>query len=108
MNSNIIFIYTTYPDLSSAKEQSTALLTQRLIACVNFFPQMISMYHWEEKIEESHEVVAIFKTRSDLFSQCQEAIKSRHPYSVPCILKLEITDGAQEYMHWIKQETKQT
>ena len=49
-----ITVYTTHPDLKTAKRISSVLLKKRLIACANFFP-ITSMYWWEGKIQNDSE-----------------------------------------------------
>lgn len=99
----IIFIYTTFPEINSARLTAKKLLEEKLIACANVFPEMYSSYWWEGKLEEAKEVVAIFKTTADYFSQCEMTIKLLHPYSIPCLLEIEIPKGNPDYMNWIKE-----
>jgi len=102
----MIFIYTTYPDLSSAKKTIQSLLDRRLIACANIIPGMTSIYRWQDKVEESNELVVIFKTRSNLFEACKVEIQNEHPYQVPCILQIDIPQGESKYLDWLRKETE--
>ena len=43
-----VFVYTTYPSIVEAEEAGRALVEQRLAACVNIIPGMISHYRWQE------------------------------------------------------------
>ncbi|MEY4617064.1 MAG: hypothetical protein RJB66_2024 [Pseudomonadota bacterium] len=99
----IIFIYSTFPDLTSARSSARQLTEDKLIACANIFPEMHSTYWWENKIEESTEVVAIFKTKADLFDRCEQALKKSHPYTTPCIVAINIANGNADYLTWITQ-----
>jgi periplasmic divalent cation tolerance protein len=45
---------------------TSVIVEQRLAACANIMPGMISHYRWEGKVERSEEVLVIFKTRSSL------------------------------------------
>lgn len=102
---SMIFIYCTYPDIVSAKRAVDSLLSRRLVACANIIPGMLSIYRWQNKIEESNEVIVIFKTQVQLFETCKAAIKKDHPYQVPCILEIEIKQGDQAYLNWLREET---
>lgn len=99
----IIFIYSTFPDLNSARSIAKELTEEKLIACANIFPEMHSIYWWEDKVQEANEVVAIFKTKADLFDLCEQAIKTSHPYTTPCLLAINIANGNIDYLTWIKQ-----
>jgi periplasmic divalent cation tolerance protein len=106
MNNQFIFIYSTHPDLSSARDIAKILLDKKLIACANIIPGMISIYSWNGNVEEINVVVAIFKTSADLFKQCQREIECLHPYSTPCILQIQIAEGNEQYLNWLTQEIK--
>lgn len=100
----MIFIYCTYPDIDTAKKAVHSLLERRLVACANIIPGMHSIYRWQNKVEESNEVIVIFKTQSQLFEACKVEIKKEHPYQVPCILEIEIKQGDQAFLNWLKDE----
>lgn len=98
-----IIIYITYPNLKSAKQVSTHLLKNHLIACVNYFPIQNS-YWWNGKIEHSKEIVSIVKTRKRNWRKVQSEIKKLHPYTTPCIMKMDVRANA-DYESWINKET---
>ncbi|HEY4142064.1 MAG TPA: divalent-cation tolerance protein CutA [Pseudolabrys sp.] len=58
-----VLVYTTWPSIVEAEGAGRAIVEQRLAACVNIVPGMISHYWWEGRLERAHEVVMIFKTR---------------------------------------------
>ena len=41
-----VFVYTTYPSVVEAEKAGRALVEQRLCACVNILPSMVSYYWW--------------------------------------------------------------
>jgi len=48
----IIIIYTTVPSESDAKRIGGKLVEEKLAACINIFPGMVSIYRWEAAIEQ--------------------------------------------------------
>jgi len=40
-----------------------------------------------------------------LYTRVEEAIRSRHPYELPEIVAVPITDGLSAYLDWIVAET---
>lgn len=46
------------------------------------------------------------KTRKDLYSLLEQAIKEAHTYDVPEILATSVVEGNKSYTDWISQETK--
>lgn len=102
----MILIYSTFPDLSTAKVVAQRLLSRRLVACVNILPATHSLYRWQGELEESVEVITLFKTQDHLFEECRAEICKGHPYQVPCVLQIEVKQGELSYLNWVKEETK--
>ena len=101
-----VFVYTTYPSLVEAEKAGRTIVHERLAACVNILPGMISHYWWEGKIERGEEVVMIFKTRASFADRVRKAVKSSHPYSTPAILVIPIEMVEDTYLRWIMKETE--
>ena len=101
-----VFVYTTYPSLVEAETAGRALVEQRLAACVNILPGMISHYRWEGTVERGEETVMLIKTRTSLAEAVRAAVKAGHSYSTPAILVLPIESVDQTYLAWILTETE--
>jgi len=93
-------IISTYADKDLAKEIAKTLVEQRLAACVQMFP-INSVYLWKDEICDENEIMLLIKSRTDLFDKIAAAIKAHHPYEVPEIVQIPITDGLPEYLSWI-------
>ena len=100
----MIIIYSTTRDAKEARIIASTLVKEGLCACVNFFP-VNSMYRWEGKVQEDAEVALFIKTRQELYSRVERRIKELHSYSVPCILRLKVEDGEENYLKWVEDET---
>ena len=101
-----VFVYTTYPSLVEADKAGRALVEQRLCACVNIIPNMVSHYWWNGAVERGEEVVMIVKTRASLSGAVSAAVKTKHSYTTPAILVLPIESVDTAYHDWILAETK--
>jgi periplasmic divalent cation tolerance protein len=101
----VVFVYTTYPSLVEAERAGRSLVDQRLAACVNILPGMVSHYRWQGAVERGEEVVMIIKTRALLSELVQTAVKQSHPYSTPAILVIPVEGGDPAYLGWILAET---
>ena len=97
----MIIVYTTFSSQEEAEKVMNEILLKKLIACVNFFP-IKSLYWWNEKIENSEEVVAIAKTKAENWEKVKSEIKGLHPYEVPCIFKINV-EADKEYDSWINR-----
>ena len=101
----VVFVYTTYPSIVEAEDAAKALVTQRLAACVNILPGMISHYRWQDAMERSEEVVMLIKTRASLAETVSAEVKTRHSYDSPAVLVLPIESVEQTYLAWVMAET---
>jgi periplasmic divalent cation tolerance protein len=100
-----VLVYTTWPSAAEAEAAGRALVEQRLAACVNILPGMVSIYAWQGAVERADEAVMIVKTRQALAGQVAEAVRARHPYAVPAILVLPTLSVDADYAAWIAAET---
>ena len=101
-----VFVYTTYPSLVEAEKAGRTIVEQRLAACVNILPGMVSHYWWEGKIERGEEAVMIIKTRASLADRVRDAVKAAHPYTTPAILVIPLESVEESYLGWIMAETE--
>ena len=95
----------TAGSVEEAKNIGKILVGQNLAACVNLLENMISIYKWKEKLEESQEIILIAKTRKTLMPKLIETVNSLHSYDCPCILELPIQGGDPDFLSWIKSQT---
>ncbi len=100
-----IIVLTTFGSKEEAQKVTNKLLKARLIACANIIDKVDSFFHWQGKIENEQEVIAILKTQKKHLDELFEWIQTHHSYSVPEILALPIVRGSGDYLAWIKEET---
>ncbi len=97
-----IIIYTTFPNLNSAKKIINLLIHKKIIACANIF-KISSIYRWKGKIEHSAEYGAFIKTKKANYKKLEKLIKQHHPYEVPEIISWSIEKGYKPYLDWIEE-----
>ena len=81
------------------------LLEQKLAACVNILDNVESMYWWDDKIEESSEVVLIIKCLMRKVHTVIPAIRELHPYEVPCISAWPVLKANVDFIKWVEKIT---
>lgn len=99
-------VYITAGSKDEAKKLGMALVANRLVACVNIIEQVESLYWWDGNLQEEKEVVLIAKTREALVSDVVKKVKSLHSYSCPCIVSVPVAGGNEEFLEWIRKETR--
>ena len=96
-------VFVTVPDKKTADGIIKAVLKKRLAACVNVVKNIDSFYWWKGKIERSKELLLIMKTVKSNFALLKRSVKDAHPYEVPEIISVEISEGSKEYLDWVKE-----
>ncbi len=104
-DADMIVLYTTFPNEKDAQKVGGELVEEKLAACVNILPGMVSIYRWEGAIENGSEVAMLVKTRKELESQVMEALAAKHPYSVPALIVFEPRRVAASYLEWVRGQT---
>ncbi len=102
---DVALIYTTFPSAEEAKIVSRRIVEEKLAACANIIPQMISIYEWEGNIEEATEVVVLFKTSQLRVEGLIARVGELHSYDIPAILVCPINSGNPEFLSWITAQT---
>ncbi|WP_065094529.1 MULTISPECIES: divalent-cation tolerance protein CutA [unclassified Wolbachia] len=98
--SNLVLVYATFSNFEEAKTVSEELLNEKLIVCVNIFPEVNSLYLWEGKISNSCEVVAIMKSKNDQVDKIVEKIEAMHSYDQPAIAVMPIEKANKSFTNW--------
>ena len=91
----------TCPDEKIAQELAHSLVEARLAACVNILPAITSVYMWQGRIEQDGEVLLLIKTSEQRLPDLQAHIVARHPYELPEVIAVPITDGLTGYLQWL-------
>jgi periplasmic divalent cation tolerance protein len=106
MNAEFLLVLCTCPDDGSATAVSTALVEERLAACVNRIPGIRSRYRWQDHVETDDEVLLLIKTRGSLYADLEQTIQRLHPYENPEIVAIDIAAGASAYLDWIRDSVR--
>lgn len=103
--SNYVSVYMTASSAEEADRIASALVEERLAACVNILGEVRSVYRWNGATRRDSEVALIAKTRAALFDALAARVRALHSYEVPCIVSWPIEAGNPAYLAWIEAET---
>jgi len=101
-----IQVLTTLEHKTDAEKIAKMLVEKRIAACVQIIGPLTSFFQWQGKLDSAQEYLCLIKSREDLFSELEAAIKSMHPYEVPEILATPITRGGKDYLNWLAAALK--
>ena len=93
---------TTIGSESDALSLAKTLVDERLAACVNVLPAMVSIYRWKGSIEQDKEHQVVIKTSSDRLPALETRLRQIHPYELPEFLILD-ADGGAAYLAWVRE-----
>lgn len=106
MQMTALVCFSTCPDAASADRIATALVEERLAACVNVLPGVRSTYRWEGAVQRDDEVLLIIKTTTDRLDTLRARLSALHPYELPELVAVEAVGGSPAYLDWITSETR--
>ncbi|MGI6221082.1 MAG: divalent-cation tolerance protein CutA [Coriobacteriales bacterium] len=98
-------VMTTFETREQAQPVAEGAVKAGLAACVQQM-EIASTYIWKGNMSTDPEMLAVFKTRDDLYDELAEFIGANHPYEVPEIIKVPVEDGSASYLSWIDEMTK--
>jgi periplasmic divalent cation tolerance protein len=103
-----LLVLTNLPDQTAAETLARSLVEARLAACVNILAPCRSVYRWQGALETANEVPLLIKTTATCYPALAVAICAQHPYELPEIIAVPITEGLPEYLAWVAAETRST
>lgn len=101
-----IVVLVTAPSEEEAVKIASALVEEKLAACVNIVPGLRSIYRWEGKICDDREVLLVAKTKQSVFDSLKHRVRSLHPYATPEIIAIPVTAGFEDYLKWVDESAE--
>ncbi|XP_045104911.1 protein CutA homolog isoform X1 [Portunus trituberculatus] len=95
--------FVTAPSQEVAKKIAGGLVKNKLAACVNIIPGVVSVYEWKEEINEDPEVIMMIKTRTSRLEELTKYVRENHPYDVCEVISSKIDQGNPPYLDWISE-----
>jgi len=89
-----------------AERIARALVEERLAACVNVVPGVVSIYRWKGKVEQEAELLLVIKTLAPRVEALKARLLELHPYELPEVVVLPIGGGHAPYLAWIEDQVR--
>ena len=97
-------VLTTF-GVDQAMPVARVLVDERLAACVNVLPPMMSVYRWDGEVQEEAEEQVVIKTSTDRLADLESRIRQLHSYELPEFLVVTADAGAEAYLKWVGVST---
>jgi periplasmic divalent cation tolerance protein len=98
---DILLVITNMPDVPSAEKLARLLVESRAAACVNQLAPCASTYRWKDDIETATEIPLLIKTTRTAYPHVEKLISGSHPYELPEIIAVSVTEGLPAYLDWV-------
>jgi periplasmic divalent cation tolerance protein len=102
-NLDVRIALTTIGSEPDAIAIAKTLVDEKLAACVNVLPAMISIYRWKGSVEQDKEHQIVIKTTADRLAALEARLRQLHPYELPEFLVIEPAGGASAYVAWVQE-----
>ncbi|MDH3325344.1 MAG: divalent-cation tolerance protein CutA [Gammaproteobacteria bacterium] len=100
-----LLVQTSCPDNDSAIVLAQRIIKEKVAACVNVLPPVTSIYEWKGEIKQDSEVLLLIKIQKCRYPDLQALICATHPYELPEVIAVPISEGLPEFLSWIRDET---
>jgi periplasmic divalent cation tolerance protein len=87
-----------------AERIARALVEERLAACVNVVPGVVSVYRWKGAVERENELMLVIKTMAAQLDALKARLVELHPYELPEVVVIPIGGGHAPYLAWLAEQ----
>ena len=101
-----LLVLTNLPERAAAERLADMLIEKRLAACVNILAPCRSVYRWKGAVQHDEEHPMLIKTTAERYPAMEKALREGHPYELPEIIAVPISQGLPDYLAWVAAETK--
>jgi periplasmic divalent cation tolerance protein len=98
----IVIALTTVPDAAIGARIGRTLVEERLAACVNRVPEIVSIYRFEGAIHEDPEALLLIKTVRGRLADLERRLLELHPYRVPEFVVVDAAEVSGAYAAWLR------
>jgi periplasmic divalent cation tolerance protein len=103
---SVVSVTAIFANRDEARTIARTVIEERLAACANIIGDIESIYHWQGEIEESREVIALFKTTAAQADQLIARIAALHSYDVPSVLSAPVDKVLADYADWVAENVR--
>ena len=103
--SEVTVSWITCANQEEAEKIAAILVEEKIAACVNMIPGVVSLFFWEGKICREEEILLMVKSVPGNQEKLVERVKVLHSYSVPEVITVPVLSGNPAYLSWVNEST---
>lgn len=100
--SNVIVVFTSFPDSDCAKSVGIAMVEEKLAACAQIGVSIESFYEWNGEFCRTPEISVTFKISPQKIVAAKKRFMELHPYECPEWVELS-AEASQKYAEWVNK-----
>jgi periplasmic divalent cation tolerance protein len=97
----LAIVLVTAPDAAVGERIVRTLVEEELAACGNIVANVVSVYRWQGAVQRESESLIVLKTTRARAADVLARVPALHPYEVPEVLVLPVSDGFEPYLRWV-------
>jgi periplasmic divalent cation tolerance protein len=94
-------IWSPFASAQEARQAAEIMLQEKLVACANILPELLSIFRYEGKVQSASEVGVLFKTEASLLDAATRRLAELHPYDTPAICGWRVDSAPEETRKWL-------
>lgn len=102
--SDALLVLCTCENQEQAQRIARTLVEERLAACANILPGVVSTFRWQGEVSEANEIQLFVKTAMERYQALERRIAELHSYDTPEIIAIPITAGSEKYLRWLREQ----
>lgn len=102
-----VVVHCSCPDAEVAARIARVLVDERLAACVQIVPGLVSVYRWQGEVREDGECLLLVKTSRERWPALAARVRELHSYETPELLAFDAADGSADYLAWLAAQTRE-
>jgi len=100
----LLLVCTTVGQADDARRIATAAVERGLAACVHI-DAIESVYRWQGTLQHDTEQRLTLKTTEAAAPALRALILEMHPYDLPALYTLEVSEAHPAYAEWVARQT---
>jgi periplasmic divalent cation tolerance protein len=102
----LIQVQTTFATHDDAITIGRRVVEERLAACAQVLPGLVSLYMWEGMLRHDEETLLVLKTTAERWPDLRDKLAELHPYDTPEIIAFPIENVSFDYLVWVRESVK--